>query len=209
MPVDLEELLAPSHTAVVTMECQRGVIGDMASLGGLRDVMLDRGAIDAGARLCAGARAAGVAVVHCLAHYRPDRAGSAANCRMLAASAKMNEKTGGMLVGSESAQVIPEFNPQPSDIEIARWHGMSPFLGTSLDQTLRNLGVATVVTAGVSLNVGVMGLVINAVDLGYQVVLAGDAVAGIPDDYGDAVMDNTMAFLATMCTVDDIVARWA
>ena len=52
MPVDLDELLSPSHTAVVTMECQRGVIGDMASMGGLRDVMLDRGAIDAGARLC-------------------------------------------------------------------------------------------------------------------------------------------------------------
>ena len=86
---------------------------------------------------------------------------------------------------------------------------MSPFVGTSLDQTLRNLGVTTVVAAGVSLNVGVMGLVINAVDYGYQVVLAGDAVAGIPADYGDAVMHNTMAFLTTMVTVDDIVARWS
>ncbi len=209
MPVDLDELLSPSHTAVVTMECQRGVIGDMASMGGLRDVMLDRGAIDAGARLCAGARAAEMPVVHCLAHFREDRAGSVANCRMLAASAKMSEHNGGLLIGSESAEVIQEFAPQPSDIEIARWHGMSPFIGTSLDQTLRNLGVTTVVAAGVSLNVGVMGLVINAVDLGYQVVLAGDAVAGIPADYGDAVMDNTMAFLTTMLTVDDILARWA
>ncbi|MYH73137.1 MAG: cysteine hydrolase [Acidimicrobiia bacterium] len=209
MPVDLDELLSPSHTAVVTMECQRGVIGDMASMGGLRDVMLDRGAIDAGARLCASARAADVPVVHCLAHFREDRAGSVANCRMLAASAKMAEQNGGLLIGSPSAEVIQEFDPQPSDIEIARWHGMSPFMGTSLDQTLRNLGVATVVAAGVSLNVGVMGLVINAVDLGYQVVLAGDAVAGIPADYGDAVMDNTMAFLTTMLTVDDIVSRWA
>ena len=144
-------------------------------------------------------------VVHCLAHFREDRAGSVANCRMLAASAKMAEQNGGLLIGSPSAEVIQEFDPQPSDIEIARWHGMSPFMGTSLDQTLRNL----VVAAGVSLNVGVMGLVINAVDLGYQVVLAGDAVAGIPADYGDAVMANTMAFLTTMLTVDDIVSRWA
>ncbi len=209
MPMDLDELLSPAHTAVVTMECQRGVIGDMAAMSDLRDVMLDRGAIDAGARLCTGARDAGVPVVHCLAHFRVDRAGSAVNCRMLAASARMSERTGGLLMGSESAEVIAEFDPQPSDIEIARWHGMSPFLGTSLDQTLRNLGVTTVIAAGVSLNVGVMGLVINAVDLGYQVVLAGDAVAGIPADYGDAVMSNTMAFLTTMLTVDDIVARWA
>ena len=137
-----------------------------------------------------------------------DRAGSATNCRMLAAAAKMSEQTGGLLIGSDAAQVIPEFEPQPSDIEVARWHGMSPFMGTPLDQTLRNLGVTTVVAAGVSLNVGVMGLVINAVDLGYQVVLAGDAVAGIPAEYGDAVMNNTMAFLTTMVTVDDIVACW-
>ncbi|WP_419919145.1 cysteine hydrolase [Candidatus Poriferisocius sp.] len=209
MPMDLDELLSPSHTAVVTMECQRGVIGDMAAMNDLRDVMLDRGALDAGARLCSGARRVGVPVVHCLAHFRADRAGSAANCRMLAATARMSEQAGGLLMGSESAQVVPEFDPQPSDIEIARWHGMSPFMGTSLDQTLRNLGVTTVIAVGVSLNVGVMGLVINAVDLGYQVVLAGDAVAGIPADYGDAVMDNTMAFLTTMLTVDDIVARWA
>ncbi|WP_420640189.1 cysteine hydrolase [Candidatus Poriferisocius sp.] len=208
MPVDHDQLLAPAHTAVVTMECQRGVIGDLASMGALRDVMLDRGTIDAGARLCRGARAVGVPVVHCLAHFRADRAGSATNCRMLAAAAKMSEQTGGLLIGSDAAQVIPEFEPQPSDIEVARWHGMSPFMGTPLDQTLRNLGVTTVVAAGVSLNVGVMGLVINAVDLGYQVVLAGDAVAGIPAEYGDAVMNNTMAFLTTMVTVDDIVACW-
>ena len=30
MALDLAELVAPAHTALVTSECQRGVIGDLA-----------------------------------------------------------------------------------------------------------------------------------------------------------------------------------
>ena len=35
-----------------------------------------------------------------------------------------------------------------------------------------------------------------------------DAVAGVPRDYADAVMTNTVALVATRVTVDDVVAAW-
>ena len=44
---------------------------------------------------------------------------------------------------------------------------------------------------------------------GYQVVLPRDAVCGIPADYADAVVDHTLALLATVTTVDDLTAAWA
>ena len=66
--------------------------------------------------------------------------------------------------------------------------GISPFTGTSLDALLRNLDVTTVVGAGVSVNLGVLGLCVEAVNLGYHVVVASDAVAGVPGDYADEVM---------------------
>ena len=44
--------------------------------------------------------------------------------------------------------------------------------------------MTTVVATGVSVNVGIMGLCLSAVDLGYQVVLVRDAVAGVPAEYG-------------------------
>ena len=32
MPLDLAKLVDPAHTALVTQECQRGVIGDLSQL---------------------------------------------------------------------------------------------------------------------------------------------------------------------------------
>jgi biuret amidohydrolase len=40
------------------------------------------------------------------------------------------------------------------------------------------------------------------------VVLATDAVAGVPRDYADAVVENTLALVATRARVDDIIACW-
>ncbi len=55
---------------------------------------------------------------------------------------------------------------------------MSPFTGTSLDTWLRSLGVETVVATGVSVNLGVLGLAIEAVNLGYRVVVPGTPSPG-------------------------------
>jgi nicotinamidase-related amidase len=85
---------------------------------------------------------------------------------------------------------------------------MTPFTSTPLDQILRNMGITTIVATGNSVNIGVLGLVMTAVDLGYQVIVPRDAVAGVPKDYADAVIDNTIAMLATVCTTDDLVAAW-
>ncbi len=84
---------------------------------------------------------------------------------------------------------------------------MSPFTGTSLDTWLRSLGVRTVVATGVSVNLGVLGLAIEAGNLGYQVVVPRDAVAGLPASYADAVLDNTFPLISTLTTVDDVIRR--
>jgi biuret amidohydrolase len=78
--------------------------------------------------------------------------------------------------------------------------------GTDLDPVLRNLGVGTLVVVGVSVNVAVTNLVMDAVNRGYQVVLPRDAVCGVPAAYADAVVDNTLSLLATVCTTDDVLA---
>jgi nicotinamidase-related amidase len=104
---------------------------------------------------------------------------------------------------------MPELGPEASDVICARRHGLTPFVGTDLDVTLRNLGVRTVVVTGVSVNVGVLGMVMGAVDLGYETVVVTDAVAGIPAEYANAVLDNTLAVLAARATSDEIVAMWA
>ena len=54
----------------------------------------------------------------------------------------------------------------------------------------------------------VLGLAIEAVNLGYRVAVVTDAVAGVPREYGRAVIDNTIALLATRVAVDDVIASW-
>jgi len=206
MPIDLAELLDPAHTAVLTMEVQRGVVGDLSMLPDLANEVATRGVIAKIANVVRAARTAGARVVHCTAEFRSDRAGSNDNAPMLRGIAKGPAR---LIVGTPDVELVPELGPEPSDIISSRRHGMTPFPGTDLDQTLRNLGVHTVVATGASLNIGITGMVMVAVDLGYRVAVVTDAVAGVPRDYGDAVLTHTLAPLATRVTSDEIVAVWA
>jgi nicotinamidase-related amidase len=87
-------------------------------------------------------------------------------------------------------------------------HGMTPFTGTELDAVLRNLGTRTVVLVGVSLNLGIIGAALSALDLGYQVVVVRDGVVGLPKEYADAVLANSIAMIATIATGDELIAAW-
>lgn len=207
----LATLIDPPNTAVLTMELQQGVVGEGALLPALVEAVADAGTIDQAARVCDAARGAGARVVHCTAEHRADGAGATENCRIFAMAGKLRREQGIVPteIGTPGAALVPELGPEPSDVVVARMHGMTPFMSTSLDQMLRNMGVTTIVATGVSVNVGILGLCINAVDLGYQVVLVRDAVAGIPADYADAVIDNSLSTLTTVTTADELCALWA
>lgn len=206
MPVDLAEMLDPAHTAVLTMELQHGVIGDESPMRELVDAAAAAGVVINAAKVVRAARTAGARVVHCTFAGRPDRAGSADNSPLQRALARSDPH---LLIASRAAAVVDELGPDPTDLVCSRLHGLTPFPGTDLDAILRNLGVRTVVATGVSVNIGILGMVMGAVDLGYQVALVTDAVAGIPADYAQSVIDNTLSLLATRVTSDEIVAVWA
>src|SRR5674476_1412907 len=86
MPIDLAELTLPAHTAVLTMEIQRGVVGDLSTFPQLADAAAHVGVIPATARLISTARSLVVKVIHCTAEFRPDRAGTVVNCQLVAAA---------------------------------------------------------------------------------------------------------------------------
>jgi nicotinamidase-related amidase len=104
---------------------------------------------------------------------------------------------------------MPEIDPQPSDIVLERLHGMTPFTSSPLDQMLRNMGVRTVIATGNSVNIGVLGMVISAVDSATRWSCRADAVAGVPVSYAEAVLDNTIAMLATVTTTNDLIEAWS
>jgi nicotinamidase-related amidase len=104
--------------------------------------------------------------------------------------------------------VVPEIGVAEADLVVARLHGLSPMHGTELDPILRNLGVRTVVAAGVSINIAITNLAFDAVNAAYQVVLPRDAVAGLPAEYVEAILANTLSLVATVTTSAALIAAW-
>lgn len=204
MPLDLVALLDPAHTAIVTSEVQNGVVGEHSAL----PMLAEAAALEMLpnlARLLPVARAAGVQVVHCTAYRRADGKGANANARLFLG---MRKSPVSLLPSTTAAEVVAELGPEAVDLVLSRTHGLSPMAGTDLDPVLRNLGVRTIVVTGVSVNVAVTNLVMDAVNHGYSVVLPRDAVCGIPREFADAVIDNTLALLAAVVTTDDLIGIW-
>jgi biuret amidohydrolase len=206
MKPDFADLVAPAHTAIVTQECQGAVVGPDASLAALA-AEARREAMPNIERLLPVARNAGVKIVHCLVQRRPDGLGGNHNAKIFAIGADAGGEIA-ITPGTPSAELLPELGPAPSDLVLRRSHGIGPMGGTDLDAVLRNLGVSTIVAVGVSVNLAITNLCMDAVNKAYRVVVPRDAVAGIPTDYASTIIDNMLSLLATITTTDELIDTW-
>ena len=187
------------------MEMQRGVVGDFSNLNALRRIVEGAGMPRHLSELVNAGRSAGVSIAYCNFVRRRDDSLNAYNCRVLA---RLQRYEGHLVEGSPSAELIPELSVEPGDVVSERSHGMSPFTGTGLDAVLRDKGIKTIIATGVSLNVGVVGTTIEAIGLGYEVVIPSDCVCGFPQDYADAVMANCLGAMATIVDSSEIISGW-
>lgn len=58
------------------------------------------------------------------------------------------------------------------------------------------------------MNVAIPSLAMDAVNAAYRVVLPRDAVAGVPAEYGAAMIKNTLSLLATITTTEELIHTW-
>ncbi|WP_333776107.1 cysteine hydrolase [Streptomyces sp. IBSBF 3136] len=204
MPSDeaLRALLDPTGTVLLTVECQRGVVGPDGALPELAREARSSGALRNVARLVAAAHAGGVQVIHALAERRPDGRGASRNARLFRAAERLPVQ---QLTGTTAVRVAPPIEVAEEDLVVRRLHGLSPIQGTEVDALLRNLGCRTLVVTGVSANVAVPNAVFDAVNRGYTAVVPADAIAGVPADYTPAMIRNTLALVATITTTDQLL----
>jgi nicotinamidase-related amidase len=188
--------------AVVCVECQNGVLGPESVLPAL--AADSAGLIAALRRLLDGARDRGVRVVH--ATYEGtlggDHTGTARLWRALGPA------TAGWAPGTTETQVVPELLG-PTDLVLPRHHGLFPTMDSELLPVLKGLGVRTIVLTGVSLNLALPITAGHATQAGFKLVVPCDAVGGTPADYANQVLDNSIAVLGRLTTVDDLIAEWA
>lgn len=204
-PDRLTGQLDPDGAVLLTVECQEGVVGKTSALPELASTARESGVLDNIARLVAGAHRAGVQVVHAVAERRPDGRGANHNARLFRAAARLPVA---QHTGSAAVRIAEPIEVTEADLVVRRLHGLSPLAGTDVDALLRNLGCRTLVATGVSANVAVPNAVFDAVNLGYEVVVPSDAIAGVPADYTAALTRHTLALVATLTTTDEVLARW-
>jgi nicotinamidase-related amidase len=204
--VDLVELVAPEHTALVLQEVQNGVVGARSALPALAEAAAAVDLIPHCAALARAARAHDIPVFHCTAETRADQKGANRNARLFHGVRKSAVP---LSPGSDAVQVPDEIGVDPGDVVLPRHHGLGPMTGTQLDSMLRNLGVTTILGVGVSVNIGMTNFAFDAVNRGYQFVMPTDAVAGVPAEYAEAVIANTLNLVATLTTTDDVLTAWS
>jgi biuret amidohydrolase len=188
------------------VEVQKVVVGPGGVLPALADAVAASDVLPNIAALGRAARTAGIPVVHCTAESRADGFGANRNAKLFAVASKART---GKPYPEGVFDLHPDIGAQPEDIVLPRLHGLSPMAGTSLDTVLRNEGITTIVATGVSMNVAVLGLIFDAVNHAYQVVVPRDAVAGVGEDYVDAVLENTVSMIATVTTTAELVDLWS
>ncbi|MFF3625137.1 cysteine hydrolase [Streptomyces sp. NPDC002467] len=198
--------LDPATTALLTVECQNGVVGEESALPELAKEARDSGTLERVAALVDAARGAGVQVLHAVAERRPDGRGANTNARLFRAAGKLPVR---QLTGSRAVEVAAPITVAEQDLVVRRLHGLSPMAGTDLDALLRNLGVRTLVVTGVSSNIAIPNTVFDAVNLGYQVVVPSDAIAGVPASCTAEVIRNSLGLVAAITTTEALLMQWA
>ena len=151
-------------------------------------------------RLLSGARAAGVPVLSVRVAFRPDHADVIQNAKIFRDVVRI----GAMAEGSWGAEFFDGLGPVPGEFVVTH-NRIGAFHGSPLSDALHALGAGRLIIAGIATTSVVLTTVGQATDLGYQVMVAGDACSAARSDLHAAALD-LMAIVADVVTVEAALA---
>jgi nicotinamidase-related amidase len=104
------------------------------------------------------------------------------------------------------SELVPELEQHPEDHVVSkqRW---GAFIGTSLDQYLRQRGVTQVFLTGVATSAGVESTARSAYDHGYNVVLVVDAMTDRSEEGHRHCVEKIFPRLGETDTTDNVL-KW-
>lgn len=181
--------------ALLISECQRGVIDPLlSSFPGLVEQVQQRGILPRIGVLADRFRKAGLPVIHLHVVHKPDYADVPKTSVIIVRSIRDQR----MREGIEDVLAVDEMRPLQGDIVHARGFSLVAFHGTDLDAMLRHMGVQTLVLAGVSTNVAISGTALCGSDLGYQVLIPEDCIAGASEETHAFIVQNQLPLYSTI-----------
>lgn len=201
---DLAAWIAPGRTAVLVVDMQVDFASPDGALGAFIDMGVVKPALAAAEKLVADARAAGAPVVFVGLWTTPETDSAAWNERLRRRGGNPDVDAALCRAGQAGSAF---YGPQPAPGEaVVRKTRYSGFVGTDLDQRLRDMGVDTLVVAGLTTECCVDSTVRDAFDLDYHVFVAADACAAYEADMHEAslkVMELNSAILTDTAAIAD------
>ncbi len=101
-------------------------------------------------------------------------------------------------------ELVPQLDQQPSDHPITKQR-MGAFIGTSLDEILRQRGVTQIVLTGIATSSGVESTARSAYDLGYNVTFVVDAMRDRDPDAHRQSVEKIFPRLGETTTTTDLL----
>ncbi len=132
-------------------------------------------------------RASGGRVVHVHLGFASDYSDHPASSRLLGGA----RGAGILKLGTASTELV--YGVAEGDVVIVKKR-VSAFYGTSLELTLRSLGIDTVVIAGVATDLAVQSAARDAHDRDFAVEIAGDSCAAASEDDHRTALQNMAKF---------------
>jgi len=151
-------------------------------------------------RLFAGARAAGVAIVHVRLAVPPDYRGVTVNTPLIREWIEL----GAWQEGTWGTEFVDGLGPEGAEITVTHSRN-NGFYNSTLDEVLFHLEARRLICCGVSTAYTVESTVRHAADIGYPVTVAADACSTGSEEQHEAAL-RAMAALAEIRTVDEILA---
>jgi nicotinamidase-related amidase len=114
-------------------------------------------------------------------------------------------------LGSEKVELVPELTHFVPPARVIDKKVYSPWLEGNLDNALRDTAIDALVVSGGETDVCVLATVLGAVDRGYRVVVATDALCSSSDETHDAMMTlyhNRYGQQVETVTTDTILDSW-
>jgi nicotinamidase-related amidase len=210
---DLDELVDPSHTALLLIDMQHDFVDARGLFGKLGiDLSMYEATRPRMAFLLDAAREHGVLVVHVQNTALPGRRSDSPaqlrfNMRMHEAAQQPGTPLTYTVPGTTGHEFVPELAPRSDEIVVPKYRS-SGFWGTNLEQVLRSNGIKTVVVGGCTTEGCVESTARDAMFTDHYVVIADDCVGSDDKAQHEASM-FLMRHRFDLAGADAIASVWS
>jgi nicotinamidase-related amidase len=192
--MSVEARLDISHTALLVMDCQIGIVSIYAKP---EDEFLQKAAT-----VVHAARDVAMPVIHVRVGFRRDLPEVSDRNKLFASikASPRHQKLFEAPLGDVHAQLLDE----QTDITVTK-HRVNAFAGTDLEMLLRARHISTLVLFGIATSGVVLSTVLHASDADYELIVISDCCADLEQPLHEALLTRLFPQRATVITASEFV----